>query len=553
MRMAIPPRATSGGGGDVRERIVASNQLFLCAVVGILFLVGVATGGLPDAATYGWGMLLIVAGGVAALSVPWSRVALGWSAVIPTIDVVAIALLRASDPSAGFPLLWAFPAIWLSSIGRIGLVVSCVGLPGLYWSMLAAGSTPRGTYSVLLLPLLLVAISAASYTVARRHESQRRLLDRQTERFAAAHREALRQEQLVTEVLDVVDFGVIRLSDSGEIILENDALTRFGDIPGFCGRTDDGELLDARLVPVPADRHPLARVRAGESFADVVAWFHRPDGRRTAMSFTGRQLSDHHGAPAGAVLIARDVTVEHDAQQARDDLVASISHELRTPLTSILGYLDLALEGGGLSDEARRQIDTSYRNSERLLGIVTDILAASSRSSASVDTRLRPRAVDVVEVARSAVSGLTPVAQERFVSIGVVRSGFAVAYADPARLRQVLDNLIANAIKFNRDGGTVTVRTSTDGVHTVVEVADTGVGMTPGAAARVFDRFFRAAPEIAGNGLGLSITRDLVNAHGGTIAVASVAGEGTTFTVTLPATEAVQRRELEERAQAELS
>lgn len=544
--MANPPRSADGRiGGELRDRVAANNQLVLCAVVGVLFVVGIATGSLADGGLFGVAVLLVVLGGVAALAVPWSRLPPAAVAVIPVVDIVAITLLRISDPAAAFGLLWVFPAMWLSTLGRLGFAVAALGIPAVYWVVLATGSSSSGTYAVVLLPIVVIAVSAASYASARRYSAQRSLLDRQAVRVSAAHREALRQEQLVSEVLDTVDFGVIRLAESGEVVLENDALIRFGHIPGFLpAGADAAEVLDEKLAPLVAEQHPLVRLQRRESFDDIVLWFALADGSRRAIAFSGRHLTDHNGASAGAVLIARDVTAERDAQRVRDDLVASISHELRTPLTSILGYLELALDGGGLSEEARRQVETAYRNSERLLGIVTDILSASSRSGSSIDTRLRPRALDMADVVRAAAAGLEPVAADRFVTIRVDQAGWAEAYADAARIRQVVDNLLANAIKFNRDGGTVTASTSTDGVHTVIRVADTGIGMTPEATSRVFERFFRATPSVPGNGLGLSITRNLVTAHGGTITVESTAGEGTVFTVVLPATRDVYEREV---------
>ncbi len=543
----MAPHLRSADGrisGELRDRSAANNQLVLCAVMAVLFILGLATDSIADAALFGIAMLLVVVGGIAALAFPWPRVAPYWVAVIPLIDIAAVALLRISDPGGAFALLWVFPAIWLPTLGRTGFALAALGIPAVYW-LIVASAPPRGAYAVVLLPVIIIAVSVSSYTSARRHRAQRRLLDRQAIRVSAAHREALRQEQVVSEVLDTVDFGVIRLSETGEVVLENDAQVRFGHIPGFLPTdSDSAEVTDENLSPLEPSQHPFLRLQRRESFEEVILWFALADGSRRAIAFTARHLNDHNGTPAGAVLIARDVTVEREAQRVRDDLVASISHELRTPLTSILGYLELVLDGGTLTDVARRQVDTAHRNSERLLSIVTDILSASSRSGSSIDTRPRPQPLDMVEVLRAAVAALEPVAAEQFVTVRVDRSGWAEAYADPARIRQVVDNLLANAIKFNRDGGTVTASTATDGIHTVIRVADTGIGMTPESTARVFDRFFRAAPLVPGNGLGLSITRDIVTAHGGTITVDSVAGEGTVFTVVLPATRDVYERDL---------
>ena len=206
----------------------------------------------------------------------------------------------------------------------------------------------------------------------------------------------------MTEVLDAVDFGVIRIASDGQVAVTNEAHGRLQqairsdeddratDVPAF---RDDG------VTRLPHDELPLERALRGEAFDGQVVWFGSEPGPRQALSITARRLTDSSGEDAGAVVVSRDVTTELNALRARDELVASVSHELRTPLTSILGYLDLAIEDPDLPEHLRSNLDIAERNAERLLGIIADILAASSSSvvgrgipRAGVDRCARDRA-----------------------------------------------------------------------------------------------------------------------------------------------------------------
>jgi len=522
---------------ELRDRVAATNQLLLCGIVGVLFVAGLLHGSFANVMQFSIGALIIVLAGAVSLAVPWARIHPGWVASIPLVDIGAIAIMRQSDPTSGLGLLWAFPMMWLSALGMVALLTGCVLIVGTYWTMLAAApSAPLG-YGVILLPAVMVAIGVTTYTAARRFGAQRALIDRQTDQLAGALTRASHQEQLMTEVLDTVDFGVIRMDAGGDITFVNDALGRFQRrIPGF-GRVDVDLKMFATdgTTELPASRRPLSRVLNGETFSDEVVWFAVTETRRAALSLTARRMTGPRGEAIGAVLVARDVTTELTALRARDRLVASVSHELRTPLTSILGYLELALDVGGLSDTTRGHIETAYRNSERLLVIVADILAASSSSRTSAEVVVSPRPIDLAEILHAAASDLAPIAQERAITIDATDVAYTPAFADPARIRQVADNLLGNAIKFNRDGGRVVLACGGEGDWSWFTVRDTGIGLTVDDQSRLFERFFRAESGVAGTGLGLSISREIVRAHGGDITVESMPGVGSTFTVRLPA------------------
>lgn len=537
---AVAARSTSRASFrlELRDRVAAGNQLLLCGIIVVLFTGGLALGSLTRPGLFAIGALVIAIGAIVALSVPWSQVPPGWVALVPVVDIAAITVLRVAEPTSGVGLLWAFPAMWLASLGRWGLVTGCALIPTLYWVVVALTPSASFSFSTLLLPIVIVAISSAGYSSAQRFAAQRELLDAQAARLAFARAAAVRQEQLVSEVLDTVDFGVVRLSVGGDIVYENDAVGRFSSaIPGLhaaSARTD--LLLEDGVTPLDPSDHPLARVRRGDTIEDEVVWSRDAEGRLSALSFASRRLIDHRGEDSGAVIVARDVTAEREALRARDDLVASVSHELRTPLTSVLGYLELALDED-LPDRARRHVDTALSSGERLLAIVADILSASRSSRHSVESSVHPREIDVAEVVRASALALKPLAEERVIKVTVAADERVTAFADASRIRQVVDNLLGNAIKFNRDGGAVELAVRADGGTSVIEVRDTGVGIAEADRARVFERFFRASEDVAGNGLGLAISAEIVKAHGGRLSVDSTPGYGSTFTVELPSRE----------------
>lgn len=533
--------ATAGDAraGAARARTAVLNQLLLCVIV--LFIAALALWGTGaiQRSLFLSGVLLVFAGGAVALLVPWARIAQGWVLLLPLLDIVAIALMRRSEPNGGLGLLWAFPAIWLALLGVFGYVLQLVVITGVYWTLVALEPVQSWEYTTFLLPIVTVAIATATFVGNRRHAAQQELLDRQAGMLSDALQRAQRQEELIIEVLDAVDFGVLRIAPDGSVTMVNEAIGRFQQsIPGFGVR--ERALANAYradgTTPLPEQDRPLLRAIRGEVFDDQIVWFGHPDERRAAINMTVRRMRDAFGVDNGAVLIARDVTQELTALRARDRLVASVSHELRTPLTSVLGYIDLAMDNLDDPDAARRNLEVAGRNSERLLEIVADILAASSSSRLSADMTISPEPLDAADIVRASAEAWRPRAAERALSILTADVTPAPVFADPLRLRQVVDNLVSNAVKYNRDGGEIALACSTDEATTRISVRDTGSGMAEEDQHRLFERYYRARTDIEGTGLGLSISRDIARAHGGDITVHSERGSGSTFVVVLPAT-----------------
>ncbi len=220
-------------------------------------------------------------------------------------------------------------------------------------------------------------------------------------------------------------------------------------------------------------------------------------------------------------------------QQAR--FTADASHELRTPLAVILSQVELALSRQRDGPAYRESLEACGRAAGRMKSLVDDLLTLARADSGKLELRVEP--VDLARIAEETAALLEPLAHERTARILVMTSP-APLKGDPERLSQVLANLLSNAIQYTRPGGQVTVTVRSDNDSAIVAVEDTGAGIPESDLPLIFDRFHRVdtarSRKSGGSGLGLSICRSIVEAHGGTITVSSAVDHGSTFIVTIP-------------------
>ena len=224
-----------------------------------------------------------------------------------------------------------------------------------------------------------------------------------------------------------------------------------------------------------------------------------------------------------------------EIDRLKDEFVSSISHELRTPLTSIAGYVEL-LQEEEEDSEKLGHLAIVGRNSERLLALVTDLLFAARLQYGRLELERSP--VDLRSLIVHSVESARPRAQAASVQLDLEVEDVPEITGEPAKLAQLLDNLVSNAIKFTPRDGHVSVRLTSHPELIRIEVSDTGIGIPDQERERLFERFFRAQTalerQIQGTGLGLYISKAIVDAHDGRIGVDSAPGEGTTFIVELP-------------------
>jgi two-component system, sensor histidine kinase and response regulator len=359
------------------------------------------------------------------------------------------------------------------------------------------------------------------------------------------------------------------LSSSEERVYFKDRRSRFllisaGWITAYAPGRAAEELVGKTDFDVFSDQHAAAAfedeqqiIRTGQPIVGKVELETHPDRPDAWVSTTKMPLRDDRGEIIGTFGISRDVTAQveaekaltrqarqlsaqnkrlHELDRSKTEFLGLVSHELRTPLTSIIGYARL------LRDERMSNLNTDQfteviqRNAQRLLRLVEDLLFLSQNQPGEMAVDLRT--ADLADIAASVVEEMRPEAQRKHIDLTFSATAMPRFAVDPARIAQLLGNLISNAVKFTPEGGKAEVGLGMEGEQAVLAVTDTGVGIPAADRERIFERFYRteiATREvIPGTGLGLAIAKDIVAAHHGTIEVDSDEGRGSTFTIRLP-------------------
>ncbi len=525
-------------GADPRGPQVA---FLLPAVVLLAMVVGFTPGLLLHPfVVAGVGVLGIAT--AATFTVPWSRLSPWAMVAIPLLDLAGTGLLRLNPNVGAVGILLVFPAMWLGTVfRRRGVVLVALGciaaftIPSLLYFGTSLGGWSRG----ILLPVVAVFVAHRMRVSAQIWADQHARLEEQGAHLKRALQEATEQRRLGEAVIETVDVGLLLLAADGTYKSMNPRqreLIRIKNPHGHSGVA--GQLGHAyaadNLTMLDAEDLPSARAARGESFSGYTIWVGDESSERHALSVSAQPIFDESGHFDGAVLAYKDITELMQASRTKDEFIASVSHELRTPLTSIIGYVDLVRESD-LPDEVNGHLDVVGRNAERLLLLVSDLLGARIENG---DVHRSREPTDLADVARLCVTAAAPRALAAGVEIVTTVQPLPPVMVDPDRFAQVVDNLLSNSIKYTLPGGRIEVCLEQEDDEVLLAVRDNGIGVSLQDQEQLFTRFFRAQTArqraIPGVGLGLVITKAIVEGHGGTIEVDSREGTGTTMRVRLP-------------------
>lgn len=362
-------------------------------------------------------------------------------------------------------------------------------------------------------------------------ERERRLLELTTE------------QGRLRSVVEAMSDGLLVTNREGQLVLYNAAAL---DMTGCTVAAGEAHALQECLVlPELLDLIERAASEAGgRRFAREI-----PIGAEAhqVMTASARPVTDEAGECLGVVTVLHDVSELKRVELIMAQFMDMVAHELRAPLAAIDSQL-VAITQGFVTeaDKQHELLERSHQRLGRLLDLVADLLTLSRLNTAAAVRELG--LLDLGELGREVCALLEPTAREQGVAVDLqVAADLPPLEGDRQELTTVLTNLVGNAIKYNRPGGTVTVRLHAEYPRAVIEVADTGMGISPAAQQRVFDDFYRekteATANITGTGLGLAIVRRTVRSYHGTVAVQSEPGVGSTFTVRLPLAQGAEARD----------
>ncbi|MEO6867330.1 MAG: ATP-binding protein, partial [Gaiellales bacterium] len=341
-------------------------------------------------------------------------------------------------------------------------------------------------------------------------------------RNAELYDDVRRERERLRILLESIGEGILATDPSGRITIWNRAafeLTTISEEQAIGRQWRDVFGLATDTV-----------VEEGQSIIEA-----RPSGAPIFLSVTSSRLKGAGDVPGGWIHTFRDVSASHTLDKLKSDFVSTVSYVLRTPLTSIYGFASTLLrEDLHFPDEDRRVfLEYIATETERLTGIVDDLLQVSSIDAGSVEVHVTD--VDVSPVVRAAVDQARERGARRLITVDG-ETGLS-ARADEEKLETVIANLVDNAARFTPEGGEIRIQVGTEGSNVRIGVSDSGSGVTPAEQKDLFTKFYVSpgANGIAGSGLGLYISKGLVDAMGGRISVSSTPGVGSTFVVELPA------------------
>jgi signal transduction histidine kinase len=280
-----------------------------------------------------------------------------------------------------------------------------------------------------------------------------------------------------------------------------------------------------------------SEIQTGDEFEDLSHAFNRM--LRTLVSMQDQLRRVNADLDHKVDELAQANMALFQSNELKSNFLATMSHELRTPLNSILGFSDVLVSSDQLSDKQHKWVKNIKQSGEQLLTLINDILDLAKIEAGKMELRIEEFSIH--DVCEGILGMFRPLAEKKNIALEAKTDpGIPVLRQDANKLQQILWNLLSNAVKFTPEGGRVELRAETDGVHFILSVIDTGVGIAAEDQEIIFEKFRQAAAtsaltrEHGGSGLGLSIVRELAKLLGGDVALKSELGRGSTFTVRLP-------------------
>lgn len=523
--------------GDARSRSIWQWQLIVALSAGTIALaIALLDPAVYGLWTFGAGLVLILLLTCATLATPWGRFGKEVVALVPAVDMIAIGLLYAgNDARLGF--MWVFPIAWISTYYSIGWLIAALGeIAALVLAQaLRAPLTPDLALRLLVVLLVLGLLGMTIQIGARRTRAFSRLLRRQSAQLTRTLHRVEAQEAGAAALFESMETGLARVSRQGAILAANRAyrlLYGIDDIPSTQPATAV-EYDDYRGFALPREQTTVARATRAEQFENERVWLFDPRGAWRALDVSSRVMPDGPGDPAGILLTVHDATGAFHAARERQTVSSIVSHELRNPLTAIAGHTDLLLDRDDLPPDVHDQLAVIENASARMQRLITSALTAHATQPEEACAEL-----DLRGVVTASVDAFDPAARASEVTIHSVLDGELPVRGDAFRLRQVVDNLLGNAVKYTGRGGAVAVTSSRSDDTIELAITDTGIGISSDDLVHVFDRNFRAQTaresDIPGTGLGMGIARDIVEQHDGTLTLTSTIGVGTRVVLRLP-------------------
>lgn len=382
--------------------------------------------------------------------------------------------------------------------------------------------------------------NANLYEETRRELKERR---RAEQRLKETLDEIERAQTKARAILDAATDSMLLLAPDQTILLVNRSFCEhfFGGDPRaiFGKHLGDYRADFERTFEPPTLFQEIIQTTLGDRTQAFTHTLVQHTPRHRDLQLFSTPVHTNTGEHLGRLYVFHDVTKEREVDRMKSEFVSMVSHELRTPLTSIKGYVDLLQTGevGQLTPEQYEFLTIVKTNTDRLVELINELLDISRIEAGRIE--LHCRALDLPRLIHQVAETLRPQLRAKQHTLTLALPEYLPpVWGDSDRVIQILTNLLSNAHKYTPPAGALTIRAQSQGAEVVVDVADTGIGLSKEDQAQLFTKFFRAqnraTQQIPGTGLGLAITRSLVELHGGKIWVESEMGKGSTFRFTLP-------------------